>query len=181
MTREQENTTSFHIADFVAWNNREWEMQRRYHTEDVVVYLGGQRTEGIEPHIEAMRRALAAFPGARVVQHDPNVAEGEWTATVGLIVPQDLRVATVARWRDGRIAEEYVFMRQLPAGDATSEESSAPVIAITNPDDDELHRVAGVEPGWSCLVHSSSTGSRTATFAKRVDGRIVEQVVFADV
>jgi hypothetical protein len=38
----------FHIADFVAWNNKDFDMQRHHHAADVVVEWGGTRTQDLE-------------------------------------------------------------------------------------------------------------------------------------
>ncbi|MFF3332987.1 hypothetical protein ACFYWX_26115 [Streptomyces sp. NPDC002888] len=40
----------FHIADFVAWNNRRWDMQAYYHASDVYVEMYGKATDGRRSH-----------------------------------------------------------------------------------------------------------------------------------
>lgn len=177
--QELENTKDFHIADFVAWNNKDMDMQRHYHAADVVVEWGGVRTEGVEPHIAAMHQFQVASPDALVVTHQPNVARGDWTATIGGIPALGVRMATVAQWLDGQIVREILFMRELPAEEAPRP-TARPTLTLTNPDDEDLRRAAGVYPGWSCVIHGSALGSRTVTFMRRDKGLIVEQYVFAE-
>jgi hypothetical protein len=113
------NAVGFHILDFVAWNNRDWNVFRHYHTKDVKVVSGGQTTEGIEAHVKAMQGMLQSpqMAESRILQHLPTVAAGNWTCVVGVSPgPGAFSMATVAKWRDGAISEEYLFMRQLPAG-----------------------------------------------------------------
>ncbi len=93
-SKEQENTKNFHMVDFIGWNNRDRGVMRHYHAADVVVRMNGQRTEGVEPHIQALRNAVEAFPST-IVQHSPNVAQGEWTATVG-------HLPTGRKWQQSR-------------------------------------------------------------------------------
>ncbi|MGW3652707.1 hypothetical protein [Streptomyces sp. NPDC000878] len=176
---ELANTKDFHIADFVAWNNKDMDMQRHYHAADVVVEWGGVRTEGVEPHIEAMHQFQVEAPDALVVTHRPNVARGDWTATIGGIPAMGVRMATVAQWRGGQIVREILFMRELSA-EETPRPAARPSLTLTNPDDEGLRRAAGVYPGWSCVVHGTALGGRTVTFARRDRGLVVEQYVFAE-
>lgn len=88
-------------------------------------------------------------------------------------------MATVARWGNGQIIREILFMRELPAEEAPRP-TARPSLTLTNPDNEELRLSAGVYPGWSCVVHGSVLGSRTATFTLREKGVIVEQYVFAE-
>jgi hypothetical protein len=177
--QEIQNTKDFHIADFVAWNNKDMDMQRHYHAANVVVEWGGVRTEGIEPHIEAMLHFQAEEPNALISNHQPNVARGDWTATVGAIPDMGIRMATVAQWGNGQIIREILFLRELPAEEAPRP-TARPTLTLTNPDNEDLRRAAGVYPGWSCVIHGSDLGSRTVTFTRREKGLIVEQYVFAE-
>jgi hypothetical protein len=177
--QEIANTKDFHIADFVAWNNKDMDMQRHYHAADVVVEWGGVRTEGVEPHIEAMHQFQVEAPNALVVTHQPNVARGDWTATVGGIPTMGIRMATVAQWRGGQIIREILFMRELPAREIR-DLNTRPTLTLTNPDNDELRRAVGVYPGWNCIIHGSALGGRTVTFTRREKGLIVEQYLFAE-
>jgi hypothetical protein len=98
--------------DFEGWNLGDWNVFARHHTDDVVVDLKGQpRTHGIQQHIGAME-AFTEGSGGRPVQvksHPIGFGSGDWTCVVGEL-EDGSRMVTVARWRDGAIAEEYVWM-----------------------------------------------------------------------
>ena len=51
---EVTNATNFHVLDFVAWNNHDVDVFRRLHTADVKVNFGGNQTEGIDAHVQAL-------------------------------------------------------------------------------------------------------------------------------
>lgn len=109
------NALAFHMVDFIGWNNRDWNVMRRLHTDDVKVDVGGVHTEGIDAHIVGIEQMEYAQPRVRVSQHLSIVAQGEWTCMVGLLTTGS-RVATVAKWRNGAIAEEYLFLTEQPSG-----------------------------------------------------------------
>lgn len=88
-------------------------------------------------------------------------------------------MATVARWGNGQIIREILFMRELPAEEAPRP-TARPSLTLTNPDNEDLRRAVGVYPGWSCAIHGSALGSRTVTFMRREKGLTVEQYVFAE-
>lgn len=141
------------------------------------------RTEGVEPHIEAMHQFQVQAPDTLVVTHRPHVARGDWTAIIGGIPSMGGRMATVAQLRSGQIVREILFMilfmRELSAEEAPRP-TARPSLTLTNPDDEGLRRATGVYPGWSCAVHSTALGGRTVTFARRDRGLVVEQYVFAE-
>ncbi|MDQ5853751.1 MAG: ester cyclase [Chloroflexota bacterium] len=107
-TQEEQNLEAFDRVDFEAWNGPDWDLFRQLHTPDVIVDWAGTRTEGIDAHEEMARQSLAAYP-AKIVGHPIKIAQGEWTAVVGEIAG-GIRMVTVAKWRDGAIAEEYIFL-----------------------------------------------------------------------
>jgi|tagenome__1003787_1003787.scaffolds.fasta_scaffold20189295_1 hypothetical protein len=104
----------FRKLDLEGWNGPDWELFRQLHTDDVVVDLMGQRTEGLEAHVTMCRQIIEQSPDLKVVGHPVTIAEGEWTAVVGELTGGQ-RMVTVARWRDGAIAEELVFLGGEPA------------------------------------------------------------------
>ncbi len=121
----------FHLLDFVAWNNRDWIVFRHLHTADVKVEMGEVKTQGIDQHVGAMEALLKQMPEARILQHTSMVAQDEWTCGIG-VAPGGPSTATVARWRDGAISEEYLLMKQLPAGTPAPKLKGAPRVYITN-------------------------------------------------
>jgi hypothetical protein len=84
----------------------------RYHTDDVLVEVHGQpRTRGIKEHIDAMKAIVETTGGtpAQLKSHPISFGSGEWTCVVGEFENGN-RMVTVAKWRDGAIAEEYLWL-----------------------------------------------------------------------
>ena len=84
----------------------------RYHTDDVLVDVHGQpQTHGIEEHIDAMKAFVATTGGTpmQVKSHPIRFGSGEWTCVVGELEGGG-RMVTVAKWRDGAIVEEYIWL-----------------------------------------------------------------------
>ncbi len=107
-TQEEQNLANFDRVDFEAWNGPDWALFRQLHTPDVIVDWAGTRTEGIEAHEAMARQFVAAAPDMKITAHPIKIAQGEWTAVVGEVA--GARMVTVAKWRDGAIAEEYIFL-----------------------------------------------------------------------
>ena len=106
------NLSSMGHLDFKAWNTPDWDLFRRLHTADVHVEVSGQEdTDGIDAHVHAMKSLIeqAGSQPMQVQSHPIAFGSGEWTCVVGEFVSGG-RMVTVARWRDGAIAEEYLWM-----------------------------------------------------------------------
>lgn len=99
--------------DFKGWNNADWNgVFAHYHTDDVLVEVNGQPpTHGIEEHTAAMKAFVESTGGTptQVKSHPIAFGSGEWTCVVGEL-DGGSRMVTVAKWRDGAIAEEYIWM-----------------------------------------------------------------------
>ena len=99
--------------DFAGWNSADWHgVFARYHTGDVLVDVRGQpRTHGIQEHIDAMRAFVETAGGmpVQITSHPIKFGSGAWTCVVGEFEGGG-RMVTVAKWRDGAIAEEYIWM-----------------------------------------------------------------------
>ena len=108
----RENLKNMDHLDFTAWNTPDWDLFRRLHTADVHVEVSGQEdTHGIDAHVDAMK-SLIEQAGGRPMQiqsHPISFGSGEWTCVVGEFASGD-RMVTVAKWRDGAIAEEYIWL-----------------------------------------------------------------------
>lgn len=179
---EKDNCIGFHLADFLAWNNRKWNMQRYYHASNVIVEMYGKRTTTIDEHITAMQDILKTYPQARIAQHSPIVAEGPWTAVVGHYVPYTtVHVCTVARWHRGQVAEEFLFTNLLTTGQKGPYAKDEPLVTITNPDSRLLQDSVDVEPGWNCVVRGSRPFHRSATFTLRQGGKVSDELRFLEV
>ncbi len=98
--------------DFDGWNGADWQGTFAHlHTDDVLVDWKGQKpTRGIEEHIYAMKAIVKSAGGTppKVVSHPIGFGSGEWTCVVGAF-GDGSRMVTVAKWRDGAIAEEYIW------------------------------------------------------------------------
>ncbi len=170
---EVTNATNFHVLDFVAWNNHDVDVFRRLHTADVKVNFGGNQTEGIDAHVQALEPMWQ--PGGVITNHNPIIAEGEWTCMVGVLGP-NMRMVTVAKWRDGAISEEYILSNMLKPGTAKPAVSGAPVASISN-QNAELKRMVGAEPGWSCSLERTAEGKMVIAVNK-AGGTAAQQMVF---
>jgi ketosteroid isomerase-like protein len=108
------NLTGMDDLDFEGWNNADWHgVFARHHTDDVLVDVKGQPvTHGIQEHIDAMEAFVRSTTGDTPVQitsHPIRFGSGDWTCVVGEFANGG-RMVTVAKWRDGAIAEEYIWM-----------------------------------------------------------------------
>jgi hypothetical protein len=117
-----------------AWNSRDWDSFDSLHDPQCVVYWPGREaspTHGGDDHRTESQRFCAAFPDNRVKNrpYDILFGEGEFTCFVtrfsgtftepfeqpdgSVLQPTgqrfDVLYSTAARWRDGRIIEEYLF------------------------------------------------------------------------
>ena len=107
------NLAGMDQLDFAGWNTADWDgVFAEHHTADVVVAVNGQpTTNGIGDHIDAMKAFVDAMGGTPVQVKDHPIAfgSGDWTCVVGELETGG-RMVTVARWQDGAIAEEYIWM-----------------------------------------------------------------------
>ena len=108
----QANLKAMDDLDFIGWNNADWDgVFAHHHTDDVYVdYKGMPPTHGLDAHIDAMKAVVEAVGGSvpQITSHPIAFGSGEWTCVVGE-GEGGFRMVTVARWRDGAIAEEYIW------------------------------------------------------------------------
>lgn len=119
----------FDELDLVAFNNRDLKRIGEIHADDVVVHNpDGTKTAPFKPHGEELQFLFDTFD-FKVADHLVGFGFGEWTAGISVskgkwvkpITTPDgkvlqptgksvsLKIATIARWENGRIAEEYLF------------------------------------------------------------------------
>jgi hypothetical protein len=98
--------------DFTGWNNADWHgVFAHHHADDVYVDWKGQEpTRGIQEHIDAMKSYVDSAGGTppQIVAHPIAFGSGEWTCVIGEFEGGG-RMVTVAKWRNGAIAEEYIW------------------------------------------------------------------------
>jgi hypothetical protein len=123
------NLKTFDDLDLIAFNNRDIDLIKQIHAEDVKVYNpDGTVTEPAAPHVAELQFLFDTFD-FKVAEHILQFGYGEWTAGIsiskgkwvkpitlpdGTVLqptgkPVSLKIATIARWENGRIAEEYLF------------------------------------------------------------------------
>ncbi|WP_127507614.1 hypothetical protein [Actinoplanes solisilvae] len=99
--------------DYRAWNEADWPgLFTDLHTDDVQVFVNGQKpTDGLDEHIDAMKALVESMGGtpAQVKAHPITFGSGDWTCVVGEF-ENGSRMVTLARWRDGAIAEEHIWL-----------------------------------------------------------------------
>ncbi|MFT7463107.1 MAG: hypothetical protein ACI9EF_001449 [Pseudohongiellaceae bacterium] len=125
-----EQLETFDELDLVAFNNRDIPRIKEIHADDVKVYNpDGSITEGMTPHHAGELQFLFDTFDFVVSEHIVGFGFGEWTAGISISEGQwvkpialpdgtilqptkkslRIKIATIARWEDGRIAEEYLF------------------------------------------------------------------------
>ena len=108
---DQEQVTqhlaTFDRLDFESWNKQDWDLFRQIHSEQVHVQGFGQQTDGIDAHVAWAQAFLKSSPETKVLAHPIRIGASSWTAVTGLLPTATM--LTLARWVNGRIAEEYLF------------------------------------------------------------------------
>jgi hypothetical protein len=107
-TQDAKPIDLFERVDFEAWNGPDWELFRKLHTDDVIVDMFGGQTEGIDAHVDACQAYQKSTPDFKVLEHPVRMADGDWTCVVSF-AEGGVHFVTVAKWRDGAIAEEYIM------------------------------------------------------------------------
>jgi hypothetical protein len=107
------NLNGMDELDFTGWNNADWDgVFGHHHTDDVLVEMKGTpTTHGLQEHIDAMKAFIDSAGGTppQITSHPIRFGSGEWTCVVGEF-EDGSRMVTVAKWRDGAIAEEYIWL-----------------------------------------------------------------------
>lgn len=119
----------FDELDLEAFNNRDMKRIGEIHADNVIVHNpDGTKTSPFSPHEEELKFLFDTF-NFKVTDHIVGFGYGEWTAGISIsegkwvkpitlpdgVVLQPtgnkvrLKIATIARWKNGRIAEEYLF------------------------------------------------------------------------
>lgn len=119
----------FDELDLVAFNSRDMDRIGEIHADGVIVHNpDGTKTSPFEPHSEELQFLFDTFE-FKVTDHIVGFGFGEWTAGISIsegkwtkpITLKDgtvlqptgkkvrLKIATIARWENERIAEEYLF------------------------------------------------------------------------
>ena len=128
--RVKAHLKSFDALDFDVFSNQKWKRLGESHSKDVrVIWPDGHETTGVDKHSEDLAAMFVAMPDLAIRAHPVSFGSGDWTAAIGVmegtftnpmpagegktIKPNkrklNLRMATIAHWKDNRIDEEYLF------------------------------------------------------------------------
>ncbi len=126
----KQHLETFHELDLIAFKNRDMDRIKEIHADDVKDYNpDGTITEGMTPHHADELQFLFDTFDFVVKEHIVGFGYGEWTTGISvsegkwikpLTMPDGtvlkpngkaihIKIATIARWENGRIAEEYLF------------------------------------------------------------------------
>jgi len=86
----------------------------------------GDHTEGIEAHVAACQAYQDSTPAFKVLEHPVRMADGDWTCVVSF-AEGGVHFVTVAKWRDGAIAEEYIMGSSRACIPLSSDDKSGPL------------------------------------------------------
>jgi SnoaL-like polyketide cyclase len=122
--------TRFDSLDFDVFSNQKWDRLHESHSADIQVHWpDGHTTTGIAQHIEDLKAMFVYAPDTKIQAHPVRFGSGEWTAVTGVMTGTfshpmplgggkfiqptgkafSLPMATIGRWKDGVMVEEYLF------------------------------------------------------------------------
>ena len=129
--RSMANLANFDDLDYNVFTGQKWAELHRSHSQNITVHWpDGHATQGLDKHIEDLKAMFVWAPDTRIKEHPVKVAQGEWTAVIGIMegtftqpmpigdgktIPPTgkafkLRMATFGRWNpQGTMDEEYLF------------------------------------------------------------------------
>lgn len=130
LAQEDRNLQTFDELDFVHYSGQQWDHFHRSHAQNIVVhYPDGHTTTGLDAHIAELKPQFVFAPDTRIRTHPVKVAQGNLTAVTGTMEgtftrpmplpggktlaptnkPFKLDMATVGRWENGVMVEEWLF------------------------------------------------------------------------
>ncbi|MGH7418725.1 MAG: ester cyclase [Candidatus Rokuibacteriota bacterium] len=127
---EQAHLATFDDLDFNVFSGQKWDELSKSHAQNIIVHWpDGRTTTGIETHIQDLKGLFVYAPDTRIREHPIKIASGDWTAVTGVFEgtftqpmpigdgktipptgkPFKLSMATIGRWENGAMAEEWLF------------------------------------------------------------------------
>lgn len=127
---EAKNIALYDKMDLVAFTQHDMKTIQKIHSDDVLVYNpDGSLTQGMDKHTNEMQWLFDTFPDIEINKHPIKFGSDNWTAGMsvttgtfsapmklqnGTVIPPtgkkfSIRIVTLVRWENGRIAEEYLF------------------------------------------------------------------------
>ena len=120
----------FDELDFDVFSNQKWDRLKESHAQNIKVYWpDGHMTEGIDTHIEDLKKLFVHAPDTRIKEHPIKFGSGKYTLVTGVfegtftkpmpigdgkfIQPTGkafkMPMATVGVWENGIMTEEHLF------------------------------------------------------------------------
>jgi hypothetical protein len=121
---------TFDELDFDVFSNQQWDRLKESHAENIKVFWpDGHVTEGINVHIEDLKKLFVYAPDTRIKEHPIKFGSGNYTLVTGVfegtftkpmpigngkfIQPTGkafkMPMATVGMWENGVMKEEHLF------------------------------------------------------------------------
>ena len=134
---------TFDTLDFEVFSSQKWERLNESHAKDIVVtWPDGRETKGIDTHIDDLKKLFVFAPDIAIKTHPIRFGSGTFTGVTGVMTgtftkpmpvgdgkfvqPTGKRfalpMATIARWKKGRMVHEWLFwdnqdfMKQIGVG-----------------------------------------------------------------
>ncbi len=124
------NLQTFDELDFDVFTNQKWDRLKESHAQDIKVYWpDGHITQGIDVHIDDLKKLFVYAPDTRIKEHPIKFGSGNYTLATGVfegtftkpmpigngkfIQPTGkafkMPMATVGYWENGVMKEEHLF------------------------------------------------------------------------
>lgn len=121
---------TFDTLDYEVFSNQQWHRFKESHAQNIKVYWpDGHVTEGLDVHLEDMKKLFVHAPDTRIKEHPIKFGSGNYTAVTGVfegtftkpmpigngkfIQPTGkafkMPMATVGIWKNGVMIEEHLF------------------------------------------------------------------------
>ena len=126
----EKNLRLFDTLDFDVFSNQKWDRLKESHAQNIKVYWpDGHVTEGINVHIEDLKKLFIHAPDTRIKEHPIKFGSGNYTLVTGVFegtftkpmpigdgkfIPPTgkafkMPMATVGIWENGVMKEEHLF------------------------------------------------------------------------
>jgi hypothetical protein len=121
---------TFDTLDYEVFSNQQWHRFKESHAQNIKVFWpDGHVTEGLDVHLEDMKKLFVHAPDTRIKEHPVKFGSGNYTLVTGVfegtftkpmpigngkfIQPTGkafkMPMATVGIWKDGVMIEEHLF------------------------------------------------------------------------
>lgn len=121
---------TFDELDFDVFSNQKWDRLKESHAQNIKVFWpDGRMVEGIDQHIEDLKKLFVHAPDTRIKEHPIKFGSGNYTLVTGVfegtftkpmpvgngkfIQPTGkafkMPMATVGIWQNGVMTEEHLF------------------------------------------------------------------------